>query len=300
MSPPAGTASGLPGPEDLLPLRRVLRGLGSSGPAPSAGPSAVQVCGDPVDRARRLVAMSGSFNPPHIAHLALLEAGAAAAGADASVFVLSVRTIDKERVTGLLLEDRLWLLCRLGDASGAGQAGAAIEDVTAPAGRRPGLGVVATAQGLYVDQARALQILAPQAGRVVFVTGCDKIVQIFDPRYYADRDAVLEELFSRASFLVAPRDASTPADLARLLDRPENRRFAPGVTPLAIGPHLAAVSSTAIRAAVAAGDDLSGAVPAAVRRHLLATGAYGAPDREGAYGDRVAAFERLAAAHGDA
>jgi nicotinic acid mononucleotide adenylyltransferase len=259
----------------------------------------VQVCGAPVDRARRLVAVSGSFNPPHVAHLALLAAGAAAAGADAGVFVLSIRTIDKERVTGLLLEDRLWLLCRLSAAGGAGRD-APPEGAAAPSGGRPRLGVIATAQGLYVDQARALQSLAPRAGRVVFVTGYDKIVQILDPRYYADRDAALDELFSRASFFVAPRDASTPADLAQLLGRPENRRFAAGVSPLDISPQLARVSSTAIRDGVAAGAELRGAVPPAVRRHLRATGAYAAPDGEGAYGDRVAAFERLAAAQGGA
>ena len=30
--------------------------------------------------------------------------------------MLSVRTVDKERPSGLLLEDRLWLLCRLAAA----------------------------------------------------------------------------------------------------------------------------------------------------------------------------------------
>ena len=277
-------------PVDLLPLRRLLAGLGPAG-GPAGRPLAVQVCGAPLAPVRRLVAMAGSFNPPHAAHLALLEAGMLAGEADAGVFVLSARTIDKERVTGLMLEDRLWLLCRLREAFEGDAAGAAAAPRPRPSERH--LGVVATAQGLYVDQARALQRLAPRAGRVVFVTGFDKIVQIFEPRYYEDRDAALGELFRRATFLVAPRDASTPADLEALLDRAENRRYAGGVAGLRISPELAGLSSTAVRAAVAAGDDLRGVVPDAVMRHLRATGAFGAPDGEGPYGDRIAALDRL-------
>jgi nicotinic acid mononucleotide adenylyltransferase len=282
VKPATSTGPEHPALEDLLPLRRLLAGLHSTGATPGR-PLAVQVCGAPLERARRLVAMAGSFNPPHTAHLALLEAGMAASGADAGVFVLSVRTIDKERVTGLLLEDRLWLLCRQGEAFA--RSGAAGE------GRRPG--VVATARGLYVDQARALQRLAPRAGRIIFVTGFDKIVQIFDPRYYEDRDAALDDLFQRATFLVAPRDASTAADLESLLDRAENRRYAGGVAGMQISPDLAGVSSTAVRAAVAAGHGLNGIVPDAVLRHLLATGAFGAPDGEGRYGARIEALDRL-------
>jgi nicotinic acid mononucleotide adenylyltransferase len=241
----------------------------------------VQVCGEGVDSAQGLVALAGSFNPPHVAHLALLGAGVAAAEADAGVFVLSARTVDKESVSGLLLEDRLWLLCRL------------VADAAGPDGPSR-MGVVATNKGLYVDQAEALGRLAPQAGRVVFVTGFDKIVQVFDPRYYADRDRDLDRLFERATFLVAPRDAYTPEDLAALLGRPENRRYAAGVEPLAFDPDLVRVSSTDARAAFAAGAESTGIVPALVERFVRATGCYAGPEGEGRYGERAAALARLA------
>jgi nicotinamide-nucleotide adenylyltransferase len=241
----------------------------------------VQVCGEGSATARRLVALAGSFNPPHVAHLALLRAGIAAAGADAGVFVLSARTVDKESVSGMLLEDRLWLLCRLV----ADEAG---RDETSR------IGVVATNKGLYVDQAEALARLAPRAGRIVFVTGFDKIVQIFDPRYYVDRDRDLDRLFELATFLVAPRDASTPEDLAALLGRPVNRRYAAGVEPLALDPDLVRVSSTDARAAYAAGPGPTGIVPPLVERFVRATGCYAAPEGEGRYGERAAALARLA------
>ena len=37
------------------------------------------------------------------------------------------------------------------------------------------------------------------------IYGYDKVVQIFDPRYYDDRDAALDRLFALSSLLVAPR-----------------------------------------------------------------------------------------------
>ena len=44
----------------------------------------------------------------------------------------------------------------------------------------------------------------PALERLVFLVGFDKIVQIFDPRYYDDREDALRQLFSVASFAVAP------------------------------------------------------------------------------------------------
>ena len=233
----------------LLPLRQTLRGLDPQGP-----PEAILVCGEGVSGAGGLVALAGSFNPPHLVHLALLRAAldaTGAGGASAGVFVLSVRTVDKEQPSGLLLEDRLWLLCRLAcalqremGAEGAPQHGA------------PRIGVVVTNRGLYVDQADALRRLAPGGGRgagpqagwpgggrIDFVTGHDKIVQILDPRYYDDREAALRRLFGQAAFLVAPRDEHSSADLAALLrpaaERPLRRaRAAPSARPPAGAPLL--------------------------------------------------------------
>jgi nicotinic acid mononucleotide adenylyltransferase len=270
---------------DLVSLHRLLSRLDPEGP-----PAAIAVCGAPQQPPRRVVALPGSFNPPHVAHLALLAAGMAATAADAGYFVLSVRTVDKERVGGMLLEDRLWLLCHLdGDLHDL--------QVTSPAGRPAPvtLGAVATNRGLYVDQAEALSRLAPGAAPIVFVVGFDKIVQVFDPRYYDDRTAALDRLFDVARFLVAPRDDATTADLEALLDRSENRPYAFGVRPLPVDEALADVSSTQVRRGLAAGragavDDV---LPLSVARFVETTGCYEAPDGQGRYGERVAALGAL-------
>jgi nicotinamide-nucleotide adenylyltransferase len=274
---PAGPDSAAPPLPALLPLRQILRALDPAGP-----PEAILVCGEGVSGARGLVALAGSFNPPHLAHLALLRSAlesTGAGGASAGVFVLSARTVDKEQPSGLLLEDRLWLLCRL-----ASELSAAVA---------PRIGVVATNRGLYVDQATALRRLAPGVERIDFVTGHDKIVQILDPRYYDDREAALRRLFEQAAFLVAPRDEHSGADLDTLLGRPQNAPYAGRIRPLALDPRLARLSSTAVRGAALEGDGLQGLVPPAVERLLGATGAYAAPDGEGAYGRRAAALDAL-------
>ncbi len=282
---------------ELAPLRRVLAAQDAS-----AESSATQVCGPSVADAQIVVAVPGSFNPPHLAHLALLRAGIRAVGADGAVFVLSARTVDKEVVSGMLLEDRLWLLCGLMDdvaRDDVGEsAGVSLRvDVTGEThGRASGvsLGVVVTNRGLYVDQAAALHRLCPRARRVVFVIGFDKIVQILDGRYYEDREATLDRLFAQAGFLVAPRDDSSAADLAALLDRPENRRYAVGVQGLVLDEALASVSSTDARAAAAGGRTQVAALPERVARFLTATGCYSAPDGRGPYARRVSELAAIA------
>ena len=98
-----------------------------------------------------------------------------------------------------------------------------------------------------MDQALAAHTRWPDLDTLLFLVGYDKIVQIFDPRYYDDRDAALRKLFGLASFLVAPRDDATADDLAALLSRPENRPFAGRVRSLPLPSAVAAVSSTGLR-----------------------------------------------------
>jgi nicotinic acid mononucleotide adenylyltransferase len=291
----AAPDSVVPAVEALVPYFRLLRSLDPAGP-----PRAVAVCGPALDAARRLVALPGSFNPPHRAHLALLAAAVRGWQADAAAYVLAARTVDKEQVSGLLLEDRLWLLCRL---AGAGMPDPPEDQREQGEVAGVGASVVAANRGLYFEQAIALQRACPRLEALAFVVGYDKIVQIFDPRYYNNRDAALDALFSRASFLVAPRDDATPADLAALLAEPANRQYAGRVRRLALPAALAGISSSQVRSAAgasAAGDTAAAAplsappndaVPELVATFLRETGCYlpGGP-----YAARGAALGRAA------
>jgi nicotinic acid mononucleotide adenylyltransferase len=169
----------------------------------------------------RVGLLPGSFNPPTNAHVALAAAGRAA-GLTCVYYVLAQRTVDKERVTGIPLDDRLALLSQLGE------------------------GVASVAQGLYVDIATEMRSALPES-ELVFLVGHDKIVQIFDPKYYRERDAALDELFGLASFLVAPRGDADHDELAELLARPENRRWGARVAPLPFDERHRDASSTRVR-----------------------------------------------------
>ena len=182
-------------------------------------------------------------------------AGLEAGGLDHVWYALSTRTVDKEVVTGAGLEDRLLLLDLLVASD-------------------PRLGVLLLNRGLYVDQARLVRAAYPDLGELVFLVGFDKIVQIFDPRYYDDRDAALEQLFALATFLVAPRGADEAPALAALLDQPENRRFADAVRPLDLPPALREVASSTVRLDLASGVPLEQVVPPEVTAFVEATGLY--------------------------
>jgi nicotinamide-nucleotide adenylyltransferase len=190
----------------------------------------------PLCTAGRVGLLPGSFNPPTNAHVALAAAGRAS-GLDCVYYVLADRTVDKERVTGIPLADRLALLSELGE------------------------GVASVPRGLYVDMAEAMRDALPDA-ELVFLVGHDKIVQVFDPRYYQDRDAALEELFSLASFLVAPRGDDDEDDLSELLARPENCRFTDRVAALPLDARYRDASSTRVR------QGQSGDVPPVVAAYL--------------------------------
>jgi nicotinamide-nucleotide adenylyltransferase len=251
----------------LLDLDRTVRDLGST------ESPALRVIHWPTPAVEnhehvRLGVLAGSFNPLHNGHVTLLER-ALASDVDIACYALCQRTVDKEKVTGIGLVDRLNLL-RLDGASCSG------------------VGTLFLNRGLYVDQAEIIRAAFPKLASLDFLVGFDKIVQIFDPRYYADRDAALARLFALAGFLVAPRFDRDVEDLIELLDEPANRRFASKVRPIEMPPELADVSSTGIRG-VASGESRSAKcgvdgsdasspeIPPLVQRFIAATGAYSLP-----------------------
>ena len=196
---------------------------------PAAAPRAALVSSEPTPAAeRRIAILPGSFNPLHQGHAALAAAALETNAATEVWLGLARVTVDKEQIAGTLLEDRLVALRHFVQA-------------------QPRYGVLLFNRGLYVDQALAAHARWPDLDTLLFLVGYDKIVQIFDPRYYDDRDAALRKLFGLASFLVAPRDDATADDLAALLSRPENRPFAARVRSLPLPSVVAAVSSTGLR-----------------------------------------------------
>jgi nicotinamide-nucleotide adenylyltransferase len=193
-------------------------------------------------QARHVGILSGSFNPPTLAHAALATGALQAGQLDAVIWTISRVTVDKETVTRAPLEDRLIALTALMETRS--------HDAVALVNR-----------GLYVDQIDAIRAALSHIAQITFIIGFDKIVQIVDPHYYANRDAALDELFSRADILVAPRDGDTESDLSALFALPENRRWAGSVRYLPLDPTLRDFSSSHARQRIDQHQSIDSLVP---------------------------------------
>jgi nicotinamide-nucleotide adenylyltransferase len=245
---------------------------------PQAASQALVVPGSPMPEGK-IIVFPGSFNPPTLAHLALLRQAWQFARVHGPMHIyaaLSTHITDKECVQRPLLLDRITLL----------------ETVLRNHVRHTG--IMLFNRGLYVEQAEAVHGDFPQVSDLYFLIGFDKIVQIFDPRYYTDRDKALHELFKLADFLVAPRAEAGPEELSRLLDRPENRQYAGHIHALPLSATYRNVSSTNIRQALSTHEQ---EVPAEVRRFIHKTHVYEPPvvlqdgTKIDQYGQRMQAIE---------
>lgn len=240
--------------QNLKRIQHQLNQLQSEAP-----PRALVVAGSPQPRENILV-FSGSFNPPTIAHLALLKQAQRFAHQHEPMFVyaaFSTHTTDKETVERPLLLDRVLLLKRLLHT------------------RLPHTGILLFNRGLYMEQAEALYRSFSRVKRIFFLVGFDKIVQILDPRYYDDRDKALLELFKLARLLVVPRGNAGEKDLVELLKQPENQRFARLIHILSFDPAYRLVSSTHVRLEGSkASHNVLRDVPQEVRQFIRETHAY--------------------------
>jgi nicotinic acid mononucleotide adenylyltransferase len=215
--------------ERLLEIRARLAGAD----IPRRASVATLAGGATLGRAARVAVFAGSFNPLTVAHTAVAVAAHAMLVLDSFVWAFARVTVDKERVERATLVDRI----------------AQLEAYVQDAARDDALAVLDA--GLYADQAEAFRALLAPSAELWLLVGFDKIVQIFDPHYYDDRDAALRRLFAAAGLLVAPRAGHGQPDLAALLAAPENHAYANRVRYLPLPASLGAVSSTAARADLA-------------------------------------------------
>jgi nicotinic acid mononucleotide adenylyltransferase len=249
---------------------------------PAEPPLALRVPGSPMPHGT-IIVFPGSFNPPTKAHLALMKQAHDYTRLHEHAYLyaaFSKRTVDKENVERPLLVERIHLL----------------DEVLKR--RLSHTGILLFNRGLYLEQAQSIYASFTGVRRLLFLLGFDKIVQILDPRYYADRDAALTELFSLAELLVAPRGAAGENELAKLLQQPQNERFAGSIHVLPFDARYRNISSTRIR------EGQDGAIhdmPQEVRRFIYETHAYTPPMRsiDGSivdyYAEHVAQLDALLA-----
>jgi nicotinamide-nucleotide adenylyltransferase len=183
--------------------------------------------------------LAGSFDPVTVAHVAMAEAARDRAGL--VVLVMSVRTLPKDAgAAGPLLSEL--------------ERAATVAEVCAS---QVGMTLGLCSHGLLADQVAAAAERFPDAELSV-VLGSDKLAQLFDPVWYADRDAALGALFGAADVRYAARDG---ADLGPALVEAEALGHSARIRPLDVDPAVADVSSRAVRAMARAGEDVARLVP---------------------------------------
>ena len=211
----------------LQELRAAARPTLVLDPEPSGEPASVAL-------------LPGSFDPVTVGHAAMADA--AKARGHLVLLVYSVRTLPKDDAAPLPLLSEVDRI-------------ASVERFCAARGHLLGL----CSHGLLAEQVDAADERFPSA-ELSLVIGSDKLLQLFDPVWYEDRDAVLATMFERANVLFATR-AGDGAAVAEALARRENRRWAERVVPLDVSPDVAAVSSRVVRDRLRRGEDVSEHVP---------------------------------------
>ncbi len=171
--------------------------------------------------------LPGSFHPPTVAHLAL--ATAALSRASAVVFTLP-RAFPHKSYEGVGLPGRLAMLHRL----------TVVE---------PRFLVALSDGGLFVEMAREWRALQPGAGKPYVICGRDAAERIVHWDYSATEPFHVQ--LADFTLLAAARQGAFSV--------PPHLRGA--IEPLDIAPGLDDISSTRVRAAIAAGQDWRPLVP---------------------------------------
>ncbi len=197
--------------------------------------------------------MAASFNPPTLAHVRMAEIAHEKLRLGEVLLELSIANVDKG-LADAPLSDRLMMMLAL------------VRD-------RPWLSVGLGTHARFIDKAAAIRPHAA-ATEIVFVVGADTLIRVFDGKYYAQRDAELEELFSSCTFVCANREGSGWAEIDALLATPQNRRFANRVGRLELDPYHASLSSSAARAAVRSAAADTWPVPEEVAAYIRGSGLY--------------------------
>ena len=195
-------------------------------------------------RGKKLGIFSGSFNPLTLAHTKMVEDTIAEYQLDELLLLLAKANVDKG-VFGLPLAARLLTLKRY------------TEDQ-----QRFSVGV--SSHGRYIDKVTALKAISPPETEFYFIVGYDTLVRIFDPKYYTDFHAELEELFVEARFIVANRAEADLKTIASFMEQPEIRRYASYVSCLLLPDVYAYMSSTEVRELLMRGEAIEHLVPPSI------------------------------------
>jgi nicotinamide-nucleotide adenylyltransferase len=195
----------------------------------------------------RIAVLDSSFNPPTLAHRALVLFPATDSPSEARLLLLSVRNADKVQRTGdASPKQRVEMMVRL-----ACEVDAAVGLVDAPA---------------FVHKAERLRTALPARAQLTFVQGIDTLERFFAPRYYGNGSlevmrAALQHFFSPdgddARVICARRSIklTDPQGESAILEAARDWIRAGRITIMDTDNQLQTFSSSEVRAKVRARND---------------------------------------------
>ncbi|KAI5837589.1 hypothetical protein DFP73DRAFT_567684 [Morchella snyderi] len=143
----------------------------------------------PPSTASQLFVLDSSFNPPTRAHFRIAlsafsdrDAATPAAAAEKRLLLLLATNNADKAPNPAPFDDRLAMMTILSSEISAAAASSRGTGAPPPAA----VDVALTKHARFLDKAHALRTHYPGARELVFLTGFDTLVRIFDPRYYPE------------------------------------------------------------------------------------------------------------------
>jgi len=209
----------------------------------------------------RLGVFPSSFNPLTNAHIELVNKSMQEFNLDEVLLLIDKVNVDKTEFTGALPEDRVLMLKMVFES-------------------RKNISIGISSHGLFLDKISAIHRNYGKNTDIYFITGYDTIQRILDKKYYTNRKASLDKLFKNCFMIAANRGDKTTEDIKKLFGKEENKTYERKIYYLELPPHIAQISSTAVRASVEKNCSFIELVPDTVERFINFTGLYKPPENQ--------------------
>ena len=205
-------------------------------------------------RKGRLGIFPASFNPPTMAHLALVRGAMKEGELDEILVLLDIQAMDKKPVEAKF-DDRLKMLKGV-------------------FGRNQRVSIGLSSHGLFLEKISPLREIYPFPVELFFIVGLDTIFRVMDRKYYRNRKRSLDGLFSRSRFLVANRGELEQRAFESIFRKQENKRYLDKVSYFNLPPEFLHLSSTLVRKRIARNEPVDPFVPASVLHLIKKKGLY--------------------------
>ena len=202
----------------------------------------------------RLGIFPASFNPPTMAHLALIREARRTGDLDEILVLLDIAAMDK-RPAGSKFGDRLQMLKMVFR-------------------RDPTISIGLSNRGLFAEKLTPLRALYPSPIQFSFIGGFDTILRVIDKKYYGNRKKSLDELFKQSRFLVANRNQYEETAFEILFRKTENKKYRIRITFFRLPEKFSSLSSSLVRKRIREGQTVNDLIPTSILRFIKKTGLY--------------------------